>query len=309
MSYSHDLAWHTCCPYRTKPAHLGFQESKGLSCKGHSLAPYAQAPKILLNALCVERGLRVVITGGPKESGKVPLDPRHRLTGTKYNPSRSFTPCGAVGFGGNYMCIYGMDSPGGYQLVGRTIPIWDEVLATSTRSNGSAAKKPWMFRLFDRISFYHISEAELDAAVREGRTSTLVHIEPGTVELETYEAWLAANKTELDAVVAAREAAFHNAPFLEELLRPYEAPEGEKRALGGEDVDGERVRAQMPGKCWRCVVKKGDEVEVGDALVWIESNKMEIKISSPVKGRVTRVFVEEGEIVGPHDDLLVISAV
>ncbi|CRK20647.1 hypothetical protein BN1723_002617 [Verticillium longisporum] len=183
------------------------------------------------------------------------------------------------------------------------------VLATSTRSNGGAAKKPWMFRLFDRISFYPISEAELDAAVREGRASTLVHAEPGTIELETYEAWLAANKTELDAVVAAREAAFHNAPFLEELLRPYEAPEGEKRALGGEDVDGERVRAQMPGKCWRCVVKEGDEVEVGDALVWIESNKMEIKISSPVKGRVTRVFVEEGEIVGPHDDLLVISAV
>ncbi|EEY19164.1 urea amidolyase [Verticillium alfalfae VaMs.102] len=261
---------------------------------------------ILIEASFLVLGLGDVFLGSPCT---VPLDPRHRLTGTKYNPSRSFTPCGAVGFGGNYMCIYGMDSPGGYQLVGRTIPIWDEVLATSTRSNGSAVKKPWMFRLFDRISFYHISEAELDAAVREGRTSTLVHVEPGTIELETYEAWLASNKTELDAVVTAREAAFHNAPFLEELLRPYEAPEGEKRALGGEDVDGERVRAQMPGKCWRCVVKEGDEVEVGDALVWIESNKMEIKISSPVKGRVTRVFVEEGEIVGPHDDLLVISAV
>ncbi|PNH46013.1 hypothetical protein VD0004_g2042 [Verticillium dahliae] len=261
---------------------------------------------ILIDASFLVLGLGDVFLGSPCT---VPLDPRHRLTGTKYNPSRSFTPCGAVGFGGNYMCIYGMDSPGGYQLVGRTIPIWDEVLATSTRSNGGAAKKPWMFRLFDRISFYPISEAELDAAVREGRASTLVHAEPGTIELETYEAWLAANKTELDAVVAAREAAFHNAPFLEELLRPYEAPEGEKRALGGEDVDGERVRAQMPGKCWRCVVKEGDEVEVGDALVWIESNKMEIKISSPVKGRVTRVFVEEGEIVGPHDDLLVISAV
>ena len=51
----------------------------------------------------------------------VPLDPRHRLLGTKYNPSRTFTPNGTVGIGGNYMCIYTMESPGGYQLVGRTV--------------------------------------------------------------------------------------------------------------------------------------------------------------------------------------------
>ncbi|KAM0286072.1 hypothetical protein ACHAQH_001080 [Verticillium albo-atrum] len=261
--------------------------------------------EILLNASFLVLGLGDVFLGSPCA---VPLDPRHRLTGTKYNPSRSYTPRGAVGFGGNYMCIYGMDSPGGYQLVGRTVPIWDEALATASSSSGSAAKKPWMFRLFDRISFYPISEADLDAAVREGRSNTLVQIESGTIELETYEAWLTENKTELDAVVAARESAFHNAPFLEELLRPHEAPEGEKRALGAGDVEGERVRAQMPGKCWRCVVKEGDKVEVGDALVWIESNKMEIKISSPVKGRVARVLVEEGEIVGPHDDLLIVSA-
>ena len=43
----------------------------------------------------------------------------------KYNPARTFTYGGAVGIGGQFMAIYGMDSPGGYQLFGRTLPIWD----------------------------------------------------------------------------------------------------------------------------------------------------------------------------------------
>lgn len=46
-------------------------------------------------------GLGDVYLGSPCA---VPLDPRHRLFGTKYNPSRTFTPKGAVGIGGQYTC-------------------------------------------------------------------------------------------------------------------------------------------------------------------------------------------------------------
>lgn len=46
-------------------------------------------------------GLGDVYLGSPCT---VPLDPRHRLFGSKYNPSRIFTPKGAVGIGGQYMC-------------------------------------------------------------------------------------------------------------------------------------------------------------------------------------------------------------
>lgn len=46
-------------------------------------------------------GLGDVYLGSPCA---VPLDPRHRLFGSKYNPSRTFTPRGAVGIGGQYMC-------------------------------------------------------------------------------------------------------------------------------------------------------------------------------------------------------------
>ena len=54
-----------------------------------------------------------------------PLDPRHRLVTTKYNPARTWTPENAVGIGGAYLCIYGMEGPGGYQFVGRTVQVWN----------------------------------------------------------------------------------------------------------------------------------------------------------------------------------------
>ncbi|KAF9878950.1 urea carboxylase [Colletotrichum karsti] len=259
--------------------------------------------RIFLDASFLVLGLGDVFLGAPCA---VPLDPRHRLFGTKYNPSRSFTPRGAVGIGGQYMCIYGMDSPGGYQLVGRTVPIWDDVAASAASRNA----QPWLFRLFDRISFYPVSETELDAAIARGKMTDLVKIEKGSLDLHEYEAWLEANSAEIEATRAARAEAIRTVPFMEELLQPYHPPETERR-LVEEEVDavvaGERVKSQMPGRCWKCEVAVGDEVDVGDALVWIESNKMEIKIASAVRGRVAKMLVAQGDIVGPYDDLLIIE--
>ena len=72
---------------------------------------------------------------------------RHRLVVPKYNPARTFTPEGAVGLGGAYMCIYPMDSPGGYQLIGRTLPIWN----TFGRAGPFTPAKPWLLRYFDQV--------------------------------------------------------------------------------------------------------------------------------------------------------------
>ncbi|KAK8205928.1 urea carboxylase [Phyllosticta capitalensis] len=257
--------------------------------------------RIFLDATFLVLGLGDVFLGAPCA---VPLDPRHRLFGTKYNPSRSFTPRGSVGIGGQYMCIYGMDSPGGYQLVGRTVPIWDDVLASAASQNA----QPWLFRLFDRISFYTIPEAELDSAIAQGKVKDLIKIEEGSLDLHAYEAWLEQNKDDIEAARAARSEAIRSVPFMEELLQPYRPPETERRLVEEEEVAGTKVKSQMPGRCWKCEVNVGDEVETGDALVWIESNKMEIKIASPVKGRVVKMLVGEGDVVGPFDDLLIVAS-
>jgi urea carboxylase len=51
------------------------------------------------------------------------------------------------GIGGSYMCIYPMDSPGGYQLIGRTLPIWNSF----GRCGPFTGSKPWLLEFFDQV--------------------------------------------------------------------------------------------------------------------------------------------------------------
>ena len=53
-------------------------------------------------------GLGDVYLGAPVAT---PLDPRHRLVTTKYNPARTWTAENSVGIGGAYLCVYGMEGP------------------------------------------------------------------------------------------------------------------------------------------------------------------------------------------------------
>jgi urea carboxylase len=99
-------------------------------------------------------GLGDVYLGAPVAT---PVDPRHRLVTTKYNPARTWTPPNVVGIGGAYMCIYGMEDPGGYQLFGRTIQVWNTWRQTDAFTEG----KPWLLRFFDQIRFFPVSAEEL----------------------------------------------------------------------------------------------------------------------------------------------------
>ena len=99
-------------------------------------------------------GLGDVYLGAPVAT---PIDPRHRLVTTKYNPARTWTPENAVGIGGAYLCIYGMEGPGGYQFVGRTLQVYNRFRSTAR----FAPESPWLLRFFDQIRFYPVSAEEL----------------------------------------------------------------------------------------------------------------------------------------------------
>ena len=86
-----------------------------------------------------------------------PVDPRHRLVTTKYNPARTWTAENSVGIGGAYMCVYGMEGPGGYQFVG---PHGADVEHLPDDA-GVHAGHPWLLRFFDQIRFYPVSAEEL----------------------------------------------------------------------------------------------------------------------------------------------------
>ncbi|MEP6560798.1 MAG: carboxyltransferase domain-containing protein [Nakamurella sp.] len=108
-----------------------------------------------------------------------PIDPRMEITVPKYNPTRTWTAEGAVGIGGPCVAIYPVESPGGYQLFGRTLPILD-----MQARNKAFAEDPLLIRPGDRIRFTVVDEAELDElrrAVFEDRYEYQIAEEPFVV--------------------------------------------------------------------------------------------------------------------------------
>jgi allophanate hydrolase subunit 1 len=68
--------------------------------------PVDAVRKVVFDASYMVMGLGDVYLGAPCA---VPVDPRHRLVVPKYNPARTYTPEGAVGIGGTYMCIVSVE--------------------------------------------------------------------------------------------------------------------------------------------------------------------------------------------------------
>ena len=147
-------------------------------------------------------GLGDVYLGAPVAT---PIDPRHRLVTTKYNPARTWTPENAVGIGGAYLCIYGMEGPGGYQFVGRTLQMWNRGPAAAPFADGA----PWLLRFFDRIRFFPVSEEELLAMRADfARGRLAVRIEEGCFSWAEYQRFLEAERPGIEAFKARQQAAF-----------------------------------------------------------------------------------------------------
>jgi allophanate hydrolase subunit 1 len=146
-------------------------------------------------------GLGDVYLGAPVAT---PTDPRHRLVTTKYNPARTWTPENAVGIGGAYLCIYGMEGPGGYQFVGRTTQVWKH-----GHPGTDPDDNPWLLRYFDRIRWYPVGADELlDLRADFAAGNVEVTAEGGDFRLAEYRKFLADNATSIDEFRAVQAEAF-----------------------------------------------------------------------------------------------------
>ena len=112
-----------------------------------------------------------------------PIDPRHVLVVPKYNPTRTWTPEGAVGIGGPCFAIYPVESPGGYQLFGRSLPVYD-----LRRRNSAFHDDPLLLRPTDRVRFYRVTEDELMSLWDDVRADryTYRRIEDATFDVGGY---------------------------------------------------------------------------------------------------------------------------
>jgi urea carboxylase len=251
-------------------------------------------------------GLGDVYLGAPVAT---PVDPRHRLVTTKYNPARTWTPENAVGIGGAYMCIYGMEGPGGYQFVGRTLQVYNRFRSTPQFAPGT----PWLLRFFDQIRFFPISAEELleqREAFPYGKVD--IRIEEGTFKLRDYERFLAENQASIGAFKQQQQGAFEaeRQRWIEngQLSFSSDAQNG-----AGAEADTtalppgtEPVESHVPGSVWKLEVKAGERVKRGQTLLVVESMKMEIAVEAPADGVIVELLVGEGRAVAPGQRVAVL---
>jgi urea carboxylase len=262
--------------------------------------------RIVFEASYLVMGLGDVYLGAPVAT---PVDPRHRLVTTKYNPARTWTPENAVGIGGAYMCVYGMEGPGGYQFVGRTLQMWNRWRQTADFTDG----KPWLLRFFDQVRFFPVSEEEL-LKIREdfplGRYQ--LKVEETTFSLREYNQFLADNSGSITAFKTRQQASFDaererwrasgQAEYASDLNVAEAAPDSELDL----PENGRAIASHVAGNVWKVEVEEGVAVKQGDPLVIVESMKMEFAVLSPCDGHVYKIFCREGGQVSAGQDLLVL---
>ncbi|MCM1008807.1 MAG: urea carboxylase [Ruminococcus flavefaciens] len=260
---------------------------------------------IVFDAEYLVLGLGDVYLGAPVAT---PVDPRHRMVTTKYNPARPWTPENAVGIGGAYLCVYGMEGPGGYQFVGRTIQMWNPLRETEYFKKG----KPWLLNFFDRLKFYPCSAEEI-LQYREDflRGKFQIEIEETTFHLGEYKEYLESIKESATKFKAHQEASFEaeRQRWIEQGLDHFVSETEEIQT--GNDVlpdDCEPISAAIPGSVWKVIAEEGQAIKKGDTIAVLESMKMEFAIESEYAGTVEKIFIKTSQQVNAGQMIAAIKA-
>ncbi|MBR8313350.1 urea carboxylase [Burkholderia dolosa] len=266
--------------------------------------------RIVFDARYLVMGLGDVYLGAPVAT---PIDPRHRLVTTKYNPARTWTPENAVGIGGAYLCVYGMEGPGGYQFVGRTVQMWNRHRTTRAFEPG----KPWLLRFFDEIRFYEVDDAEL-AALRAdfiaGRAE--LKIEESVFDLGAYNRFLHDEAESIAAFKATQQAAFDaererwRAAGHADYVGEAAAGEAGAGAAAGDTLTGAQrgIAADVSGSVWKVLVEPGARVTEGQVVAILESMKMEVSVVAMEDGVIETVDCVPGAAVVAGQRLMVMKA-
>jgi len=241
-------------------------------------------------------GLGDVYLGAPVAT---PIDPRHRVVTTKYNPARTWTPENAVGIGGAYMCVYGMEGPGGYQLFGRTLQMWNTYRATAEFQPGT----PWLLRFFDQIRFFPVSAREL-LEIRDvfphGRYP--LRIEQEQFALRRYHEFLQSIEASAADFKRCQQEAFEAERERWASAGPEDFEDAPASALAAESEPAVpegccAVRSPTTASVWKIAVEPGQRVTAGEKLVVLEAMKMEIAVAAPSAGIIEELNCLQGALV------------
>ncbi|KZT03045.1 urea carboxylase [Laetiporus sulphureus 93-53] len=238
----------------------------------------------------------------------IPVDPRCRLVGQKMNPSRTYTPRGAVGIAGLVAAIYPIESPGGYQLYGRTLPPWQ----TWGKGQNFHAEQPWLLQPFDQVAFESVTEKQyLEIENQFDSGQYVFKIEQSSFSMSDYNSFAANIREEVETfkVKQAKGAALEEAR--ERVLLAQWTNRKEKmaqQAIDGSDASQDvneysnTVAAPLAATIWKIKCQPGDTIRSADqVLLILEAMKTEINVEAEEEN-VGRVIVTFGKGVreGAH---------
>nr|OQO29482.1 hypothetical protein B0A51_03010 [Rachicladosporium sp. CCFEE 5018] len=243
----------------------------------------------------------------------LPVDPRHRMSSPKANPSRTFTPEGTAGWGGSCLSIYPSDSPGGYMMLGQTVPCFD----TFGWKHGFTPERPWLFREFDLIQFERVSEEEINKQLllfRSGRYEW--KWEEAVFDMAEHNQLLKDTAEEVKGIRQRQAEAQDDMTREEnESLARWREEKAKTKVDEGtldqllEDPAIASVEAPTASNVWKVQVKEGDEVKAKQTLAILEAMKLEINVDVPDDldgAKVEKVLVQPGEVVKAGDHIVLL---
>ncbi|EED20897.1 urea amidolyase, putative [Talaromyces stipitatus ATCC 10500] len=243
----------------------------------------------------------------------LPIDPRYRLTCPKQNPSRVYTPEGSVSWGGSCMNIYPVDSPGGYQLTGQTIPCFDQLGIKP----GFASGQPGLFRDFDQVTFYRVDKQEFErdmALFRSGRYE--FKIEEDVFDMGAHNKLLLETREEVSLFKSRQLAAQAEMLALEKASMERWMAEKSKNTTPADELeilkqDPNNLTLDSPldANVWKVNVNEGQLLSANQVAVILEAMKMEISVSykkeaADTQLKVIKVLVQPGDTVKAGDTLM-----
>ncbi|KAH3255526.1 hypothetical protein KXW23_009426 [Aspergillus fumigatus] len=246
----------------------------------------------------------------------LPVDPRQRMNCPKMNPSRVYTPAGSVSWGGSCMALYNVDSPGGYQLTGMTIPGVD-ILGSK---KGYSADRPWLFEEFDQITFYQVSEEEYEkqlALFNSGKYE--YQWEEVVFDMAEHNRLLQETRDEVAAIRARQRQAQTEMDKIEAELLERWAKEKSERGVSQDTIesllqDPEIIPIEAPlnANVWKVEVKQGDKLDENQVVVILEAMKLEIAVRvepSTAGATVEKILAPPGEPIEAGKPLLLVRKI
>ncbi len=161
---------------------------------------------------------------------------------------------------------------GGYQLVGRTLPIWNKF-----KKNKQFGDKEWFLNFFDQIKYFPVSESELEqwrADFENGQAQ--IQIEDTEFD---YAAYLQLLEDEKDSIAEFRAQQQH--AFSAEVGLWKESVDHQEHLIAEipDETDYSAyaaLHASMTGNIWKILVEQGQIVKKGETIAIIEAMKMEL---------------------------------